>query len=89
MINAPHNPDNLLGICHRVGEDFGFNSLWLRLTLGGLFVFNPVAVIAAYLALGGLVVVSRVLFPTRRRSADVVALPAPAGEAAPEWAKAA
>lgn len=85
-----HQPDNLLGICHRIGEDFGFNPLWLRLALGCSFVFAPVAVVAAYLAMGAVVIVSRLLFSDRRRaSAEVVTLPAPAIETLPEFAKAA
>lgn len=89
MTNPTKASDNLLGTCHRIGEDFGFNPLWLRLALGLSFVFNPVAVVGTYLALGGLVFVSRALFPRRGRSAEVVALPAPAADTAPELAKAA
>ncbi len=57
--------DNLLGICNAVGEDFGFNPLWLRLALGFAFVLQPVGVVVAYLALGLVVLVSRLAFPTR------------------------
>lgn len=59
--------DNLLGICNAIGEDFGFNPLWLRLALGALFVLQPVGVVVAYLALGMVVLVSRIVLPTSRR----------------------
>lgn len=84
---AVHRPDNLLGICHRVGADLGFDPLWLRLAFAAAFVLNPVAVVAVYLALGVIVLVSRLLFPADRRSADVVTLPGLAAQV--ELAKAA
>lgn len=61
--------DNLLGICNALGEDFGFNPLWLRLSLGAAFVIQPVGVVIAYLALGLVVLVSRIAFPSRRATA--------------------
>lgn len=61
------NPkDNLLGICNALGEDFGFNPLWLRLALGAAFVIQPVGVVVTYLALGLVVLVSRIAFPNAR-----------------------
>jgi phage shock protein PspC (stress-responsive transcriptional regulator) len=62
--------DNLLGICNAVGEDFGFNPLWLRLALGAAFVIQPIGVVIAYLALGLVVLVSRLAFPNARKSAE-------------------
>ena len=64
--------DTMLGICQGVGEDLGFNPNWLRAALAlGLF-FSPWGTISAYLALGVVVLASRLLFPARgRRSADV------------------
>lgn len=58
--------DNLTGICHALGEDFGFNPLWIRLVLAAAFVLQPVGVIATYFALGGLVLISRLVFPDVR-----------------------
>lgn len=71
--------DNLLGICNALGEDFGFNPLWLRLALGAAFIVQPVGVVIAYLALGMVVLVSRLAFPNPRRapSTAVVAEPTP------------
>lgn len=66
---APAAPQNLFGICHRVGEDFGFNPLWLRLAFASALILNPVAVIASYFVLGAIVLSSRLLFPNRKREA--------------------
>lgn len=71
---ADNAPQNLFGICARVGEDFGFNPLWLRLGFAAALILDPVAVIAAYFALGGLVLLSRMIFPNRRPSADTAPL---------------
>lgn len=62
-LSAPK--DNLLGICNALGEDFGFNPLWLRLALGAIFVIQPIGVVVTYLALGLVVLVSRLAFPSR------------------------
>lgn len=84
----PAPPQNLFGICHRVGEDFGFNPLWLRLAFASALILNPVAVIAAYFALGAIVVTSRIVFPNRKPAAaapvTLVAVNAP--EATPQTA---
>lgn len=62
----PAAPQNLFGICARVGEDFGFNPLWLRLGFAAALILNPVVVIASYFALGGVVLSSRLVFPNRQ-----------------------
>lgn len=67
LLAAPK--DNLLGICNALGEDFGFNPLWLRLALGAAFVIQPVGVVIAYLALGLAVLVSRLASPNSRARA--------------------
>jgi hypothetical protein len=55
--------DTLLGICHSLGEDLGFNPLWLRIALGASLLWNPSAVLAVYAGLGVLVLFSRLAFP--------------------------
>ncbi len=77
--------DNLLGICNALGEDFGFNPLWLRLALGCAFVIQPVGVILGYIALGLVVLVSRLAFPNAKRAkVDAVVTPLPASAPARE-----
>jgi hypothetical protein len=59
--------DTLLGICQAIGEDFGFNPLWLRMAFGVSLLASPTVVIGTYLGLGVLIAISRLLFPNPRR----------------------
>lgn len=69
--------DTILGVCQAIGDDFGFNPMWLRIPLAVPVVFAPWYSVIAYAALGLAVLASRFLFPDRKRaSADVVALKA-------------
>ncbi|HTU11237.1 MAG TPA: PspC domain-containing protein [Allosphingosinicella sp.] len=61
--------DTFLGVCQAIGEDFGFNPTWLRLAFAVPVLFAPVAALAAYLALGVIVLLSRLLAPRPRRAA--------------------
>lgn len=86
-------PDNLLGICAALGEDFGFNPLWLRVALGAGILWNPAVIVGTYLALGLVVLATRLAFPDRKPSAgDVPGLalvPAASNTQEPELALAA
>ncbi|MBB3763717.1 PspC domain-containing protein [Sphingomicrobium lutaoense] len=62
--------DTLLGICQGLGEDFGFNPLWLRLAFIAPLFWFPAQMVALYLGLGLVVLVSRLLFPARRDAAE-------------------
>jgi len=53
--------DTFFGVCEAIGEDFGFNSNWLRLAFGVSLLWNPAAVVAVYLGLGALVAFSRLV----------------------------
>lgn len=64
--------DNLLGICAAVGEDFGFNPLWLRIALALGVLVNLEFAVGVYVALGLVVLASRLIAPTRRSSALLV-----------------
>ncbi len=68
--------DTLLGVCEALGEDFGFNPLWLRIAFALPLIWDPVAVFGAYLALGVVVLLSRLIVPSRRRAASTEAAPA-------------
>jgi phage shock protein PspC (stress-responsive transcriptional regulator) len=59
--------DTLLGVCQALGEDFGFNPIWLRLAFALPLMFFPVAVFSAYLGLFAVVVLSRLLVRAPRR----------------------
>ena len=55
--------DTLLGACYAIGEDFGFNPLYLRLLFAfGLLGF-PATALIAYAALTALVTLTRWLVP--------------------------
>ncbi|MDR6789473.1 phage shock protein PspC (stress-responsive transcriptional regulator) [Sphingomonas sp. BE138] len=72
--NTPQAPrDNLFGICAALGEDFGFNPMWLRLAFAVALLFSLEKVLLTYAALGVLVVVSRLLFPNRKPAKVAVA----------------
>src|SRR3546814_14399899 len=60
--------DTFFGICEAVGQDFGFNPLWLRLAFIAPLFFFPVESIAAYFGLGIVVLGSTLLFPADRKS---------------------
>ena len=58
--------DTLLGACHALGEDFGFDPVWLRVLFAlGLFV-SPLTAVGAYAGCGLVVAVSRWLVPEPR-----------------------
>lgn len=61
--------DTFLGVCHAIGEDFGFNPVFLRIAFALPVMFVPVPVIATYLGLGLVVLISRILAPRPKRKA--------------------
>ena len=85
----PAPRDNLFGVCAALGEDFGFDPLWLRLGFAVALLFNLEAVLLTYLALGVLVAASRLLFPNRRPAPTKVAADVAEPDAAPEYRQAA
>jgi phage shock protein PspC (stress-responsive transcriptional regulator) len=58
--------DTFFGVCQGIGEDFGFNPLYLRVVLGVALLVKPPVVLAVYAALGLVVLFSRLLFPNPR-----------------------
>ncbi len=64
----PLRTHTLLGVCEAVGEDFGFNPLYLRVPFSMMVLYSPTIAIGAYLALGVIVVASRLLFPNAKRT---------------------
>lgn len=72
----PLRTHTLLGVCEAVGEDFGFNPLLLRVPFSMVVLYSPTIAIGAYLALGLIVLASRLLFPNKAR-AEVPAQSAP------------
>jgi phage shock protein PspC (stress-responsive transcriptional regulator) len=62
----PMRDHTVLGVCEALGEDFGFNPLWLRILFASTLIWHPLYVVGTYLALGLVVLVSRLLVPVRR-----------------------
>jgi phage shock protein PspC (stress-responsive transcriptional regulator) len=55
--------DTLLGVCYALGEDFGFNPLFLRLPLAMILLWSPAAAIVVYAVFAAVVGVSRWIAP--------------------------
>lgn len=81
--------DTFFGICEAVGQDFGFNPLWLRLALIAPLFFFPAQTFAAYFGLGAIVLASRLLFPAPVAAPSVPVAAEPAAQPAEEFALAA
>jgi phage shock protein PspC (stress-responsive transcriptional regulator) len=64
-------PDSLFGICQAAGEDLHISPFFLRVGLISVMFFNPLLMIGAYLGLGLVVGVSRVLFPKPQTEVQV------------------
>jgi phage shock protein PspC (stress-responsive transcriptional regulator) len=69
--------DTFFGICEALGEDFGFHANFLRIALAFAAYFNPAAAVGAYLAMGLLVLISRLIAPNPKPAAAPQAAPKP------------
>lgn len=72
--NLFRRDDTIFGVCQAIGDDFGFDPLWLRIALAVPVMFQSWYGIAAYAVLGVAVLASRLIAPVPQRS-NVVALP--------------
>lgn len=71
--DTARHQENLLGICNAVGEDWGFNPLFLRLALAVTLLADPEIALGIYAILGMAVLVSRLLTrPYRPATAQTV-----------------
>ncbi len=68
----PLRNDTILGVCEAIGQDFGFNPLWLRLAFVGSIFFAPMVGLAAYLGLGAIVAATRYFAPDKPASQQAV-----------------
>ena len=86
----PLRSHTILGVCEAVGEDFGFNPVFLRIPFAASVIYSPMMAIGAYFALGLIVLASRLLFPKAKQAVEQVVSEqtAPANEQH-EFAKAA
>lgn len=70
-IALPLRSHTILGVCEAVGEDFGFNPIFLRIPFAVGVLWNPLITFAAYFALGAVVLGSRLLFPRAKHPDQV------------------
>ena len=80
QVALPLRPHTIFGVCEAIGEDFGFNPIFLRIPLAAMVVISPLWAFGAYFALGAVVLASRLLFPTRRAERDEASAAIPANE---------
>ena len=80
----PLRNDTILGVCEAIGEDFGFNPLWLRLAFIAPLFLQPMLTIAVYLGLGLVIAASRYFFPAARAWPALEAQQAEVAEASEE-----
>lgn len=62
----PLRSHTILGVCEGIGEDFGFNPTYLRIPLAATVLWSLEYAVIAYLALGVIVLASRLLFPQKK-----------------------
>ena len=68
QVALPLRSHTILGACEALGEDFGFNPVFLRIPLAASVIWNPLIAIGTYFALGAVVLASRLLFPKEKAS---------------------
>jgi phage shock protein C len=92
-VALPLRSHTIFGVCEAIGEDFGFNPVFLRVPLSAIVLYNPLIAVGAYLALGLVVLASRLVFPAPKMRSDtqveVVAAEPVTETEVPEFAKAA
>jgi phage shock protein PspC (stress-responsive transcriptional regulator) len=60
-IALPLRSHTIFGVCEAIGEDFGFNPVLLRVPFAAIVLWSPMIAIGAYLAVGLVVLASRLL----------------------------
>ena len=89
QVALPLRSHTILGVCEAIGEDFGFNPVFLRIPFAASVIYSPLIAIGLYFALGAVILGSRLLFPRKAASSEIAdAEPAAANEQR-EYAKAA
>ena len=73
QVALPLRSHTILGVCEAIGEDFGFNPTFLRVPFAASVLYSPTYAIGAYLAVGLVVLASRLLFPRPKASGAISA----------------
>jgi phage shock protein PspC (stress-responsive transcriptional regulator) len=66
QVALPLRSHTIFGVCEAIGEDFGFNPAFLRVPLAASVIASPIWAFGTYLALGVIVLVSRLIFPASK-----------------------
>ena len=82
QVALPLRAHTIFGVCEAIGEDFGFNPIFLRVPFAAIVLWSPTIAIGAYFALGAVVLASRLLFPKAKtnEAETIKAEPAAANE---------
>jgi phage shock protein C len=80
QVALPLRSHTIFGACEAIGEDFGFNPIFLRVPFAATVLWSPVLAIGAYLALALVVLGSRLLFPKRGAPSGATIAIAPANQ---------
>lgn len=88
--------DTMFGVCEALGQDLGISANWFRIAFAVGVIFNLEYAVLAYIGVGALVLVSRLVYPSRAvaetETTPVVIqsdAPVPASAKAPVFAEAA
>jgi phage shock protein PspC (stress-responsive transcriptional regulator) len=73
QVALPLRSHTILGVCEGIGEDFGFNPVFLRVPFAASVLYSPLMAIGAYLVLGVVVLASRLLAPAPKATTAVQA----------------
>lgn len=79
-IALPLRSHTIFGVCEAIGEDFGFNPVFLRVPFAAIVLWSPMIAIGAYLAVGLIVLASRLLFPEHKAAQPATGSVSPANE---------
>jgi phage shock protein PspC (stress-responsive transcriptional regulator) len=71
QVALPLRSHTILGVCEAIGEDFGFNPTFLRIPFAAIVLYSPLLAVGAYLALGVVVLASRLLAPAPKAAPQV------------------
>ncbi len=55
----------MFGVCEALGQDLGISANWFRIAFAAGVIFNLEYAVLAYVGIGALVLVSRLVYPGR------------------------
>jgi phage shock protein PspC (stress-responsive transcriptional regulator) len=83
-VALPLRSHTILGVCEAIGEDFGFNPIYLRIPFAASVLYSPTLAIGAYFVLGAVVLLSRLLFPKPKAEVAAAEVAEPVNSVAEE-----